>query len=199
VTGVLIAGGLNFGYQLHPPFLFAALVTGLVAVGLGFYALTLACAPMLLRIAAPLAAVAACFGLVVALIEAEETDPQAVVRENAPLYAEISTHPDARRGPIVAATEGPDNDLFAEGYLNQPTCCWTNRTDELTTRLTVAEVAEFYRRAVEAEGWRVQRFGAGGPNQRVDLIGRRGDARLELDVRPRTGRPPVVDIIVDAH
>jgi hypothetical protein len=199
VTGVLVAGGLNFGYELHPRFLVAAAVNWLLTVGLGFYALTLARAPMLLRVAAPLAAVAVCFGLVVALIEADDTEPEAVVREDAPLYAEIPTHPDARRGPVIAATEGPDGDLFAEGYLNQPTCCWTSRTDELTTRLTVAEVAAFYRRAVEADGWRVQRFGAGGPNQRVDLTGRRGDARLELDVRPRTGRPPVVDIIVAAH
>lgn len=197
VTGILLAAGFNFGYEPHPALLYAALVAGLLALALGFVALTLAgVTGMLVRLAAPAAAIGLLFGLVVALVELGDPSPTEVVREEAPLYEDIPTHPDARRGAVVAGERSAHTDTFAEGFLNQPTCCWTSRTDELQTPLIVAEVEAFYRRAVEGDGWRVRRFG-GGPNQRSELVGRRGDALLDLIVLPRRGLPPVVEISVD--
>jgi hypothetical protein len=196
VTGVLLAAGFNFGYELHPGFLVGALVTGLLAFVLGVLAVALAgVRDWRLRLAAPVVAVGLCFGLVVVLAEVGDPSPEEVVREEAPLYDDIPTHPDARRGPVVAAEESPGTDMFAEGFLNQPTCCFTSRTDELQTPLIVAEVESFYRPALEADGWRVLRYG-GGPNQKSELEGRRGRALLDLIILPRRGLPPVVEISV---
>jgi hypothetical protein len=194
-TAIAIAGGINFGYAVHPQFFVAAAILGAITVALGAGAVRAqGLRSVAVAVAAPLALVGIAFGAFVAWNAWSGPTPAEVAVEQAPLYDHIPAFPGATPGRVIASKVPPDGDLIAEGYLNRPTCCDTSRVDVVGGQEPVDSVAAFYRRVAVRQGWRVRFFDDGADH--VQLLGRRGKALLIVEIDVRAAPPSVVTISV---
>jgi hypothetical protein len=177
VAALLIAAGLNFGYEFHPQYLLGSFPVA--AAGVAFIAVALALVRVgsaRVRLVLGFAALVGCFATVILQTEFAGFGRGETERRNAPLLSQIASFPGGRAGVIQTRPTRPNTDSFAKGYLNQNDGWTSSRVDQLPADTSANEAMAHYLDQLRRRGWRVRTFGH-------DLLGRRDRALLEVYIR----------------
>ena len=193
-AALFLAGSFNFGYEPQPEMLLGAAFAGGLALAAGGVALSFAGAQRnRIVYGVPVVVIAVFFAYVTVagLLELRTGGASAASLE---LIGEVPPFPGAHSRVHVDEV-APDGDMFGEGFLNQGGEV-TERVDVLPSDADVFEAEEYYRTAMRTKRWRVRSFEdrsgydpSKPPNLGFQIIGRRGDALLEVVIWPNPPSP----------
>lgn len=185
LAAVLVAAGLNFGYEFHPEYLAASLPVALFAVAFVFVALRAAgVRSRRLRLGVGCILIAALFVTVILATEiGDRRAREKAERLDSLAISEIAHIPGGRSGSIRTVATPAHIDTFAEGYLNQNDGWVSERTDTVPVGTDADVVVNHYLDQMRRSSWRVRIFRNGGD---YELLGRRERALLSVYIEPGT-------------
>ena len=184
IAALLIAAGLNIGYEFHPQYLGLSLLVSAAGIAAAFLSLSVAGVRSIrLRLGLGGLLIAVLFGAVIVTTElGDRRARQQAERLDTLMIAAITPFPGSSSGATRTGPTPPNSDTIAAGYLNQNGGWTSERLDDLPNGVHRDAVVRHYLREMRSESWRVRVFRNGRDRE---LLGRRGRALLSVYVEPR--------------